>query len=194
MCFWNRNKSVINFRILRCLALNVVIFVHKICPKELTRYTHIPVTNIYTKVDSIKDIFAKLKTLVFKNKGACIKCFCAFLFIGLVDDAWTFADELQEQIYSNDVNVEQNMNRHSEKISEKSNSTSLSNRSVPSSPKEIRKKITPPPPPPKRTMSTGTSPPPQSISTQVKCLSNLSGLTFRECVLENMETLRLTSN
>lgn len=113
---------------------------------------------------------------MFKTtNGACVKCFCAFLFIGSVDDAWTFADELQEQIYSNGVNVEQHIHRHGEQISETSDST----RYVPSSPVEIRKKITPPPPPPKRTMSTGTSPPPQSISTQVKRLSNLTGLIFR---------------
>lgn len=83
-----------------------------------------------------------------------------------MDDAWTFADELHEQIYSNDVNVERNMNRPGEQISE---TNKISSRSESSPIKEIRKKVTtPPPPPPKRTMSTGTSPPPQSISTQVK--------------------------
>lgn len=92
----------------------------------------------------------------------CKVFFCASLFIGSVDDAWTFADELQEQIYSNEVNVEQNINRDSVQISEQKTST----RCVPSPSKEIIKKVTPPPPP-KRTMSTGTSPPPQSISTQV---------------------------
>lgn len=82
-----------------------------------------------------------------------------FLIIGLVDDAWTFADELQEQVYSN--HVEQNLSRDSERIAEKIISTK-----VPSPPKEVSSKKTPPPLP-KRTMSTGTSPPPQSISTQV---------------------------
>lgn len=86
-----------------------------------------------------------------------------------MDDAWSFADELQEQIYSNDANVKHTTNRNSEQISEQSNSTKISARCEPSPSKEIQKKtVTPPPPPPKRTMSTGTSPPPQSISTQVK--------------------------
>ncbi|KAG4079394.1 hypothetical protein HA402_008086 [Bradysia odoriphaga] len=84
---------------------------------------------------------------------------------GSVDDAWTFADELQDQIYSNGMNVERSSMRDSERVSENGFASKVSTRSVPSSPIEIRKKITPPPPP-KRTMSTGTSPPPQSISTQ----------------------------
>lgn len=121
---------------------------------------------------SIKDIFAKLQNLVFSfNKNcACVKCLCASLFIGSVEDAWIFADKLQEQIYSNGVNVEPNVHKNSEQISvdDKKMSTKISTSCGPSPPKEILKKATPPPPPPRRTTSTGTSPPPQSISTQVK--------------------------
>lgn len=102
----------------------------------------------------------------------CKVFFVFFLLIDSVDDAWTFADELQEQIYSNDSNVERNLIKDTQRVSEEKNSTEGSIRCVPSSPKEIRKKITTPPPVPKRTMSTGTSPPPQSISTQVKRSDN----------------------
>lgn len=153
-------------------------FVHKICPVwNDKRYTYSCNKHLYKNGFNKRHFCQTENKLVFSSKAKVhgVKCFCAFLFIGSVDDAWTFADELQEQIYSNDANVEQNMNRDSQRISEKTNSDKTSTRCEPSPQKEILKKVaTTPPPPPKRTMSTGTSPPPQSISTQVKRISHSS--------------------